>query len=241
MQAVLRGAWRTMVPAHGDRHGPLPPLLLALTVLTGLVDAVSYLLLGRVFVANMTGNVVFLGFALGGASGFSIAASLTALGAFAVGALAGGRIVRDLRHRGRALFAGLLTEAALLGAAAVLTATAGLHDGGRYAVTALMAAAMGTQNAVVRALAVPDLTTTVLTLTLTGVFADAGAGPEAGAKAGRRLLSVVAMLVGALLGTLLVLHAGATSAVATALATELAVTAAAAGHLRAAGDWTRLG
>ncbi len=47
-----------MVPAAGDPHGPLPPLLLALTVVTGLVDAFSYLVLGQVFVANMTGNVV---------------------------------------------------------------------------------------------------------------------------------------------------------------------------------------
>jgi hypothetical protein len=48
-------------------HGPLPLLLLALTVVTGLVDAVSILRLGRVFVANMTGNVVFTGFAVTGA------------------------------------------------------------------------------------------------------------------------------------------------------------------------------
>ncbi len=56
----LTDAWRTIVPASEDPHGPLPPLLLALTVVTGLVDAFSYLVLGRVFVANMTGNVVFL-------------------------------------------------------------------------------------------------------------------------------------------------------------------------------------
>jgi uncharacterized membrane protein YoaK (UPF0700 family) len=47
-------------------HGPLPALLVCLTVVTGLVDAFSYLSLGHVFVANMTGNVVFLGFALAG-------------------------------------------------------------------------------------------------------------------------------------------------------------------------------
>ena len=56
-----------LVPRRGSRHGPLPPLLLGLTVVTGLVDAFSYLLLGHVFVANMTGNVVFLGFAIAGA------------------------------------------------------------------------------------------------------------------------------------------------------------------------------
>src|SRR5438874_6766954 len=80
-----------VVPRRAGRHGPLPPLLLGLTLVTGLVDAFSYLLLGHVFVANMTGNVVFLGFALAGATGFSIAASLVALGSFVCGALLGGK------------------------------------------------------------------------------------------------------------------------------------------------------
>ena len=57
----------TLIPGRNDRFGPLPPLLVGLTVVTGLVDAFSYLLLGHVFVANMTGNVVFLGFAVAGA------------------------------------------------------------------------------------------------------------------------------------------------------------------------------
>src|SRR2546421_6510567 len=83
-------------------HGPLPALMLVLTVLTGVVDAVSILSLGRVFVANMTGNVVFVGFALAGAPGFSLAASLSALGAFLVGAAIGGVAVDRLDpHRGR--------------------------------------------------------------------------------------------------------------------------------------------
>ncbi len=60
--------------------------LLALTVTSGLVDAVSYLGLGHVFTANMTGNVVLLGFAAAGASGFSATACLTSLGAFLAGA-----------------------------------------------------------------------------------------------------------------------------------------------------------
>jgi uncharacterized membrane protein YoaK (UPF0700 family) len=72
----------------GDVESALLPLLI-LTVVTGLVDAVSYLQLGRVFVANMTGNVVFLGFAVAGAQDFSIAASLTAVAAFLVGAAIG--------------------------------------------------------------------------------------------------------------------------------------------------------
>src|ERR1700678_515694 len=97
--AEIRG---TILPDRGGRHGPLPPLLLSMTFVTGLVDAFSYLLLGHVFVANMTGNVVFLGFALAGAPGFSITASLTAVAFFAVGALLGGRLgSRHRAHRAR--------------------------------------------------------------------------------------------------------------------------------------------
>src|SRR5919201_6283949 len=97
--------WKSLVA--DDAHGPLPLLLLGLTVVTGVVDAVSILALGRVFVANMTGNVVFVGFALAGAAGFSNAASLSALGGFLVGAAVGGVAVDRLgSHRGRLVAAG---------------------------------------------------------------------------------------------------------------------------------------
>ncbi len=86
------GTERSLWPWAGSGFGPLAPLLVAMTVVTGIVDAVSYLALGHVFVANMTGNVVFLGFALAGAGGLSVPASLVALAAFLCGAAAGGRI-----------------------------------------------------------------------------------------------------------------------------------------------------
>jgi uncharacterized membrane protein YoaK (UPF0700 family) len=80
---------------EGWRGGrALPGLLLALTVITGLVDAISYLKLGHVFVANMTGNVVFLGFGLAGEPSVSAPASLVAIAAFLLGALSGGRLAR---------------------------------------------------------------------------------------------------------------------------------------------------
>src|SRR6266545_4621284 len=154
-----------MVPPADDPHGPLPPLLLALTIVTGLVDAFSYLVLGHVFVANMTGNVVFLGFALAGATGFSIPASLAALGAFSLGALIGGRLIARLgTHRGRLLAVASAVEALLLAAAVAVAATAGSPGSGaaRYVLIVLLGLATGTQNAAVRRLAVPDLTTTVL-------------------------------------------------------------------------------
>src|ERR1700693_1088731 len=105
-----------------ERHGPLPALLLVLTMVTGLVDAVSYLSLGHVFVANMTGNVVFLGFAVADAQDFSIPASLLAIAAFLAGALAGGRLGSSAgQHRGRLLAIATYIETALLGAALIVS------------------------------------------------------------------------------------------------------------------------
>ncbi len=97
MSEFLAQVRDVIVPGKGGKHGPLPPLLIGMTLVTGLVDAFSYLVLGHVFVANMTGNVVFLGFALAGAPGFSITASLVAMAAFLVGAGFGGRL--SARHR----------------------------------------------------------------------------------------------------------------------------------------------
>src|SRR6476620_6733140 len=106
----------TFLPGRGSRLGPLPALLLGLTFVTGMVDAFSYLLLGHVFVANMTGNVVFLGFDLAGAPGFSIPASLIALRSFVCGALVGGTAASRLaHHRGHLLAAAASCQAVLLG------------------------------------------------------------------------------------------------------------------------------
>ena len=89
--------------AHRILNDPLPPLLIALTLTTGIVDAVSYLGLGRVFTANMTGNVVLLGFAIAGAQGLSVSASLIALATFLAGAALGGRIAKAMKDRPSAL------------------------------------------------------------------------------------------------------------------------------------------
>ncbi|MGX1487948.1 hypothetical protein RKD41_000207 [Streptomyces tendae] len=115
MRRLLTDAAQTLVPPKGDQHGPLPPLMLVLTVVTGLIDAVSYLSLGRVFVANMTGNVVFLGFALAGAPGLSVTASIVSMASFLTGALAGGRLgTRFAAHRGRLLAATTAIQAVLV-------------------------------------------------------------------------------------------------------------------------------
>jgi uncharacterized membrane protein YoaK (UPF0700 family) len=187
-------------------HGPLPALLICLTVVTGLVDAFSYLRLGHVFVANMTGNVVFVGFALAGVGEISVVASLLAVLAFALGATVGGRWAAERTvHRGHLLAAATSIQAGLVLIASVIASTAGAQaSAARLTLIGLLAVAMGGQNAVVRRLAVPDLTTTVLTLTVTGLVADTTAQPVRI----RRLISVLAMLAGALIGGLLLRWVG---------------------------------
>ncbi|MFE7464294.1 YoaK family protein [Streptomyces sp. NPDC057499] len=209
MRKLLSDALHTLVPPRGDRHGPLPPLLLTLTVVTGLVDAVSYLGLGRVFVANMTGNVVFLGFALAGAPGLSALASVVALVAFLTGALVGGGLgSRFAAHRGRLLWTSATGQTLLLVVAVVAASVTGgqVTTGVQYTLVVSLGVAMGMQNAVARRLGVPDLTTTVLTLTLTGLAADSTVAGGAAPRPGRRILSVLAMLLGALVGAALVLN-----------------------------------
>lgn len=233
---------RVRWPWAGSGNGPLPQLLVMLTVVTGVVDAVSYVALGHVFVANMTGNIVFLGFALAGASGLSALASLTALGAFLLGALAGGRIgVLTARHRGRHLRMASAIAVAPLLLAGVLAAIVGqpVSSGARYAVIVPLALAMGIQNATARRLAVPDLPTTVLTLTLTGIAADSRLAGRAGAHPSRRLISVGAMLCGALVGALLVLNVDLVAPIA--LAAVLMSASAVASHRvsRTDAEWTR--
>lgn len=186
-------------------------MLLALTAVTGIVDAVSILALGRVFVANMTGNVVFIGFAVAGAAGFSLAASLCGLGGFLVGAGAGGRLIARLGPDRSRLFAVAVTIELLLFAIATLVVrlSASSSGTGRRDV----AVAMGTQNAVARHLAVPDLTTTVLTMTLTGLASDLRHGSREGLV--RRLLAVLSMFAGAVVGATLVLQQSPTTALVT--------------------------
>src|SRR5271155_3970156 len=83
----------------------IPYALLGMTGVTGLVDAVSFLSLGRVFTANMTGNIVILAFATAHISGLSVARSLTALLAFLVGATLGGRVMARARADAQIQFA----------------------------------------------------------------------------------------------------------------------------------------
>jgi uncharacterized membrane protein YoaK (UPF0700 family) len=215
-------------PSELNPQDNLLPSLMVLTFTTGVIDAVSFVGLGHVFTANMTGNVVFIGFALAGARGVSIARSLVALVAFGGGALLGGRLVRGLaRASARHLAISSASEAASLAiAAGVALGRTGLPPASiAYALITLTAFAMGLRNAVVRKLGVSDVTTTVLTLTITGLAADSSLAGGDNPRSGRRLISVVAMLGGAVLGALLLREWGFTPplAIAAFLAGTVAV------------------
>jgi uncharacterized membrane protein YoaK (UPF0700 family) len=193
-------------PRRDSIRDPLARGLLVLTFSTGLVDAVSYLGLGRVFTANMTGNIVLLGFGVAGSGGLPVVAPLVSLGAFLVGSAVGGAMAAGLgerhwQHIGRAL--GI--ETVLVLAAAIVAVAADVEPSSfpGDAVIALLALAMGVRNATVRRLAVPDLTTTVLTMTLTGLAADSRVAGGSGRGSVRRIAAVVAMLLGAIAGALL--------------------------------------
>src|SRR5216684_2950650 len=184
--------------------------LLGMTVVTGLVDAVSFLSLGRVFTANMTGNMVLLAFATARVSGLSIARSLTALLSFLVGAIFGGRVMARANADSQIRFAvqAFLLEVAFLFAASLCSiGYRGIlleHSFQPFALIALTALAMGTRNAAVRKLAIPDLTTTVLTLTITGIGADSSIANGNNPRLARRVESVVAMFLGAALGAVVI-------------------------------------
>ena len=196
---------RAQAAAASVRH-PLTILLLTLTFSTGLVDAVSYLGLGRVFSANMTGNIVLLGFGIAGGFDLPIVAPIVSLVAFLVGAALGGMLADRLAPRHRAhLGAALGGEVALLTVATLVTALATVQPDAASGdtVIGLLALAMGLRNATVRRFAVPDLTTTVLTLTLTGLAADLRHLRANRSSLVRRSCAVLAMLIGALVGALL--------------------------------------
>ena len=227
---VSSDAARTIAASRTDPGGSLPPLLIVLTAVTGVVDAVSYLQLGHVFVANMTGNVVFLGFALAGAGGVS-SATLVALAAFLTGALAGGRLGNRLgAQRERLLTITVALEVALVAAALGAALVGGAHatSAGASVLIVLLALAMGLQSATARRLGVRDLPTTVLTMTLTSLAAESPLAGGRDAAHGRRLAAVAAMLCGAFVGGLLVLHVAVTAALG--VAAGLLVLAGLASH-----------
>ena len=200
-------------------------LLLALTLLSGIVDAVCVLALSRVFVANMTGNLVFVGLSLSGAPGFSVAATLYSLGGFVVGVEACHRYARSGRVSGLTLLRHVTAaEAVLLAGATMVCAATGGHPTGSalHVAVVVCAVALGGQNTVARRMGITELTTTVMTGTLIGLVGNLSQ-PSQRRAAALQSLSVAALVTGALLGAVIVRGIGPTTAVALTAAIAAAV------------------
>jgi uncharacterized membrane protein YoaK (UPF0700 family) len=212
---------------------PIVLLAYALTFTAGLINAVTVLGLGDIFASLMTGNVVFIGLSLGGAEDLSAWRSGLAIVAFLAGAAIGGRIAA--RHMKGSLRGWLLPVAAVEAALLVAAATVAHLYIGRSTedttapavllVIALTSLAMGVRNSSVTRLDLPDLKTTVLTLTLTSLAADSRLGGDNNQDVVRRVLSVLLIIGGAAVGALLFLNFGIALPLVVVAATVLLATA----------------
>jgi len=150
-------------------------MVVVLTWAASAVDAISYLGLGHVFTANMTGNAVLLGVAIGQGQGLAALRSIIALASFVVGAALGAIIVeKGPQHTDWpvAVTRAVLLEGIILGAF-TLTWHLGARSGAAiYALITLSALAMGIQSAAIRHLKVPGIATTYITGTLTSLVAE---------------------------------------------------------------------
>lgn len=198
--------------------------LTALTVVSGMVDAACFLGLGRVFTANMTGNLVLFGFSLVGATGLSVGLHLTSLLCFVAGAVAAGRLSVLVGSVRWSMVVAIAVEVVLVAGAAAVTAVHGgtvVQGWERTVAVAELAVAMGVRNASARQLGVPDFATTVVTTTLAGLAGESSLAGGTNPRAGRRLSAVVALLAGAVAGAALTLHQGPAWALAFAAAVSL--------------------
>jgi uncharacterized membrane protein YoaK (UPF0700 family) len=185
------------------RH-PLPQALLVLTFTTGIVDGVSFLGLGSVFTANMTGNVVLLGFGIAGSGGLPIAAPFASFGAYALGAIGGGRVALHIGKE-RLITTALTIEVALLAVAALIAASTRIAPGlaAAYVLIILLAFAMGLRSAWIRRLGASDISTVVLTMLIVDLASESPLGGGSGLGTLRRSSAVLLMGAGALAGALL--------------------------------------
>jgi uncharacterized membrane protein YoaK (UPF0700 family) len=197
--------------AAGVMASPVPhrltvAALLMLTFATGLVDAISVLILGHVFVANMTGNVIFLGFWFVPGAGVDLTAAIVAFIGFLAGTVVGGRLARHLGRQTRLwLTASLGLEVVVLVMLSIMAGTGVLsyHANTKLILIAGLAITFGVQNATARQFGIQELSTTVLTSTVVGIGSDSRLAGGTGEREKLRYSVIVAMCGGAIVGATL--------------------------------------
>jgi uncharacterized membrane protein YoaK (UPF0700 family) len=222
--------------ARTPAETPTVALALLLTLVTGVVDSVGYLGLDRVFVGNMTGNIVILGMGVAGADELPVFGPLTALAAFTLAAFVTGLTLRAqpsgwTTRVGLCLAAGSAALAAC--AIALVVLDPDTHHDSLLIVATVTAAAMGAQAAASRKLAVKDMPTVVVTSTLVSLASESWTAGGSAALWNRRAGAIAAILVGALIGAIILRHSGIGYAMATAALLSTAATAIGHWRLRA--------
>jgi uncharacterized membrane protein YoaK (UPF0700 family) len=186
-------------------------LLVALTFTSGAIDAISYLGLGRVFTANMTGNMVLLGLAAGRVEGLEALRSATAFVGFAAGVAIGARIL------GRGKRVELWPDRVTLALAIELLLLVALALGWVFTranpvrpwlevLISLSAAAMGIPSAAAAHLAVPSVSTTYVTGTTVSLMTELSLLGHPSTGWPLRLGIVVALGIGAAVDALVLQH-----------------------------------
>ncbi|WP_458116624.1 YoaK family protein [Arthrobacter sp. D2-10] len=178
-------------------------LMLMLTFSTGVIDAVGYLGLDRVFTGNMTGNVVLLGMAVAGGDDLPVLRPALALIFFMVGAILAGRLLRTAPEgwSGRTSLAfGVVAAGAA--ALAVVVGVVDVHADETLGsvITSGLAAVMGIQAATAKRLKVAEITTVVVTSTITGLASDSRLAGGKGKFWARRALAILLIGLGAVAG-----------------------------------------
>jgi len=205
-------------------------LMLALTFSTGVIDAVGYLGLDKVFTGNMTGNVVILGMAIAGAPDLPIVGPVIALVLFMAGAAVSGRVLKGRAAGWSSLNTGLFFAVGLVLLASALVAllVAERPEWLNLVVTGALGLAMGMQAGAARHIGVADVTTVVVTSTIVGLAFDSVFGGGGNKNWARRLLAIVLIGVGAAVGALLLtVHLG----LGMLLAAVITIAAAVLGHV----------
>jgi uncharacterized membrane protein YoaK (UPF0700 family) len=177
--------------------------LLLLTFATGLADALSILVLGHVFVANMTGNVIFLGFWLAPRTSIDLTAVVVALPTFVCTIIVSGRVKRRFGERTRRWITTILaTEIVLLVALSILAGAGVLHyhDNTKLIMIGVLAVTFGLQHSSARQFGIKELSTTVLTSTIVSLGLDSHLAGGTGERERLRLSVVFTMCAGAFVG-----------------------------------------
>jgi uncharacterized membrane protein YoaK (UPF0700 family) len=205
-------------------------LLVALTFSSGAVDAISFIALGKVFTAFMTGNFVFLGLGLADAGGPGVLRVLIALAAFAAGVSAATRIIHAVKAgsglwpRGVTVTLGVAVVLQAVFLAIWVTTSGQPGTGSGDVLTAVMALAMGVQSGAILTLNVKGVFTTAATATVMFLMRDVATRSGSAATERARLAGVlVALAAGATAGGLLLVHARAYAPVLPLVATALVV------------------